>query len=219
MNRRNPNLRSDSPQEEWVWGNNRGGGGAPLKDQYGSPVANLKGVLHGDVAVDFSPSPKHNNHRQGNNNNREYDSNNGKQGNNYNTDVEPGQIPGLQNHYDNRGRRDHHGDYGDHDDQWNGNNSNHGNNNHGNNNHGNENNGVQQRGRNNNGSPGKQPGQYQKVRGAITNMNSNLDDAERAQKLKYVVAFVFYCILCMLLFLSQQGERVPATIEGTNVGG
>eukprot|EP01031_Cornospumella_fuschlensis_P040075 gene40075-48835_t len=32
-------------QEPWVWGNHRGGGGAPLKDDMGNTVANLKGAV------------------------------------------------------------------------------------------------------------------------------------------------------------------------------
>ena len=40
----------------WIWGNSRGGGGAPLKDSTGKPLANLKLVLAGDVEPDHSPS-------------------------------------------------------------------------------------------------------------------------------------------------------------------
>ncbi|RYG93500.1 hypothetical protein EON65_58825, partial [archaeon] len=32
-------------QEPWIWGNHRGGGGAPLKDDTGNTVANLKGAV------------------------------------------------------------------------------------------------------------------------------------------------------------------------------
>lgn len=61
------------PQEDWIWGNHRGGkslkydvirckhplgGGAPLKDNDGNNVANLKKVIAGEVEVDHSPSPK-----------------------------------------------------------------------------------------------------------------------------------------------------------------
>eukprot|EP00599_Poterioochromonas_sp_BG-1_P012691 CAMPEP_0173155752 /NCGR_PEP_ID=MMETSP1105-20130129/14307_1 /TAXON_ID=2985 /ORGANISM="Ochromonas sp., Strain BG-1" /LENGTH=690 /DNA_ID=CAMNT_0014072267 /DNA_START=11 /DNA_END=2083 /DNA_ORIENTATION=+ len=47
----------DTP-EEWIWGNHRGGGGAPLKDVYGNSVANLKPVLKGEAEMDYlSASP------------------------------------------------------------------------------------------------------------------------------------------------------------------
>ena len=36
-------------EENWFWGNHRGGGGAPLKDTTGKPVANLKKVIAGEV--------------------------------------------------------------------------------------------------------------------------------------------------------------------------
>jgi hypothetical protein len=49
---------SDLPTDGWIWGNSRGGGGAPLRDHEGNDVANLKKVLTGAVAVDHSPSPK-----------------------------------------------------------------------------------------------------------------------------------------------------------------
>jgi hypothetical protein len=48
---------SDLPTDNWIWGNNRGGGGAPLKDHEGNDVANLKKVLTGVIEVDHSPSP------------------------------------------------------------------------------------------------------------------------------------------------------------------
>ncbi len=40
----------------WIWGNSRGGGGAPLKDSQGNALTNLKLVLAGDVEADHSPS-------------------------------------------------------------------------------------------------------------------------------------------------------------------
>lgn len=40
----------------WIWGNSRGGGGAPLKDREGKSLTNLKLVLAGDVEADHSPS-------------------------------------------------------------------------------------------------------------------------------------------------------------------
>lgn len=48
---------SDLPTDNWIWGNSRGGGGAPLKDNNGNDVANLKKVFTGVVEVDHSPSP------------------------------------------------------------------------------------------------------------------------------------------------------------------
>lgn len=48
---------SDLPTDNWIWGNTRGGGGAPLKDVQGNDVANLKKVLTGTIEVDHSPSP------------------------------------------------------------------------------------------------------------------------------------------------------------------
>lgn len=48
---------SDLPTDNWIWGNSRGGGGAPLKDTQGNDVANLKKVLTGVIEVDHSPSP------------------------------------------------------------------------------------------------------------------------------------------------------------------
>lgn len=45
--------------EEWIWGNHRGGGGAPLKDVDGSQVSNLRNVLKGSVQIDHSPHSKH----------------------------------------------------------------------------------------------------------------------------------------------------------------
>lgn len=43
-------------EEAWIWGNNRGGGGAPLKDVGGTPVANLRSVIKGNARVDYSPT-------------------------------------------------------------------------------------------------------------------------------------------------------------------
>ncbi len=48
----------EDTSEEWIWGNHRVGGGAPLKDVYGNSVANLKPVLRGEAEMDYlSPSP------------------------------------------------------------------------------------------------------------------------------------------------------------------
>ena len=57
-------VEEDPPEvDTWIWGNNRGGGGAPLKDIHGNTVTNLKKVLEGTVKVDYSPSSpiKHSN--------------------------------------------------------------------------------------------------------------------------------------------------------------
>jgi hypothetical protein len=43
-------------EDNWIWGNNRGGGGAPLKDVGGTPVANLRSVMKGNAQVDYSPT-------------------------------------------------------------------------------------------------------------------------------------------------------------------
>lgn len=48
--------RPEPEGENWIWGNHRGGGGAPLKDAYGNSVANLKNVLKGETQIDHSPS-------------------------------------------------------------------------------------------------------------------------------------------------------------------
>jgi hypothetical protein len=42
--------------EPWIWGNTRGGGGAPLKLADGTPVANLRDVMKGNVQPDHSPT-------------------------------------------------------------------------------------------------------------------------------------------------------------------
>lgn len=57
MSRRNKNLDLEE-NDDWFWGNHRGGGGAPLKDVKGNQVANLKKVLKGDVEIDHSPTNK-----------------------------------------------------------------------------------------------------------------------------------------------------------------
>ena len=50
-----PSLEDVSSADPWIWGNQRGGGGAPLRDMDGNHLANLKKVLHGEVDVDHSP--------------------------------------------------------------------------------------------------------------------------------------------------------------------
>jgi hypothetical protein len=49
-------IEVSEPTDEWIWGNNRGGGGAPLKDVGGTPVANLRSVMKGNAQVDYSPT-------------------------------------------------------------------------------------------------------------------------------------------------------------------
>lgn len=44
-------------EESWIWGNHRGGGGAPVKDMSGNQVSNLRQVFRGGVQVDSSPMP------------------------------------------------------------------------------------------------------------------------------------------------------------------
>lgn len=34
-------------EEQWIWGNTRGGGGAPLKNMNGELITNLKTVING----------------------------------------------------------------------------------------------------------------------------------------------------------------------------
>lgn len=77
MNRRKAKSSVDEDKlhevdEQWFWGNVRGGGGAPLKDKQGNALANLKGVLNGAVEVDYSVSPGKRTH------NNNYDVDNGR---------------------------------------------------------------------------------------------------------------------------------------------
>lgn len=44
-NLRKGNLDEGQQEESWIWGNNRGGGGAPLRDPKGNPITDLKGVI------------------------------------------------------------------------------------------------------------------------------------------------------------------------------
>ena len=34
-------------QEDWIWGNHRGGGGAPLKDHSGNTITDIKTIVKG----------------------------------------------------------------------------------------------------------------------------------------------------------------------------
>ena len=100
---------SDLPTDNWIWGNTRGGGGAPLKDVQGNDVANLKKVLAGTIEVDHSPSPN----SKGRRNNQLYDdegTNYGRQNGRNNSNHAPN-----RNNGDNRNRQaydqDDDGDY------------------------------------------------------------------------------------------------------------
>jgi hypothetical protein len=46
------NHQPQEQQEEWIWGNTRGGGGAPLKTANGEQVTNLRGVIKGTTKID-----------------------------------------------------------------------------------------------------------------------------------------------------------------------
>ena len=51
-------VRATTPPTDdgWIWGNTRGGGGAPLKDPTGQTVADLRAVVRGEKEVDYSPA-------------------------------------------------------------------------------------------------------------------------------------------------------------------
>ena len=108
---------SELPSDGWIWGNNRGGGGAPLKDTKGNDVANLRKVLTGTIEVDHSPSPNskqqgyksfksesnnHNNNNNINNNsNRRQDNVNRRQDYNEEDDYHSSQQHQQHRHYHN----------------------------------------------------------------------------------------------------------------------
>jgi hypothetical protein len=75
---------------DWFWGKSRGGGGAPLRDNRGSVVTNLRLVHHGSVEVDHTPSPTKGGGR-GDYDDDDYDGHGG-----YNRRG----VPGLERHYD-----------------------------------------------------------------------------------------------------------------------
>lgn len=60
MARRPRPSNSGERQDEWIWGNDRGGGGAPLKDARGNTITNLKvAVAQGDnYSGDRDRSPR-----------------------------------------------------------------------------------------------------------------------------------------------------------------
>ena len=78
---------------DWFWGKSRGGGGAPLRDNKGSVVTNLRLVHHGSVEVDHTPSPTKGGGR-GDYDDDDYDGNGG-----YNRHG----VPGLERHYADEG--------------------------------------------------------------------------------------------------------------------
>ena len=51
-----PAALDDVSGDTWMWGNTRGGGGAPLRDTSGNTVTNLKLALSGVTDVDHSPT-------------------------------------------------------------------------------------------------------------------------------------------------------------------
>jgi hypothetical protein len=85
-----PKPIETEPTDNWIWGNNRGGGGAPLKDAAGTPLANLRDVVRGNVQPDHSPnrSPIHARKYS------DYDSERRVQS--------PVAIKGLEQHYNNK---------------------------------------------------------------------------------------------------------------------
>jgi hypothetical protein len=64
--RRKQQVVDNTEDDGWVWGNHRGGGGAPLKDYDGNNVTNLKKVLKGEVEIE-NASPNSNPKRNKNN--------------------------------------------------------------------------------------------------------------------------------------------------------
>lgn len=111
MSRKHNSQREEDTPDEWIWGNTRGGGGAPLKTLKGEPVANLRSVVRGGVEIDVdSPSKKK---AQGRND-RSYDREDrddrsyGRDGDrrhrsrdrDHSRSPSPGgRVPGLENHY------------------------------------------------------------------------------------------------------------------------
>ena len=114
--------RREEPQDEedgWIWGNNRGGGGAPLRDPSGNAVTNLKKVINGEVEVDYSPgmSPKHMKSPDYNNRNHSHN-------NTYDDGYDSPVVKGLENHRPGRNNRNSNGNNRN-DDGYNDNSSNH----------------------------------------------------------------------------------------------
>ena len=90
----------EAPSEEpWFWGNNRGGGGAPLKDQSGVPLANLRDVIKGNVQADHSPTRSPIKSRSNRYDSDEDDYNDRDRDRRVRS---PPVVRGLENHYSNR---------------------------------------------------------------------------------------------------------------------
>jgi hypothetical protein len=100
---RTKNDIDDNPNDGWIWGSSRGGGGAPLRTKDGTLVTNLKLVINGAVEPDHSPysSPTRSQFGSGS-------KNTGRRG--YDDDDEVGGRAGR-----NGGRRDSYDPYDDKD--------------------------------------------------------------------------------------------------------
>ena len=70
-NKVNDNDGGGGGEDTWIWGNTRGGGGAPLKNINGETITNLKKVMNGTIEVDYN-SPSH--HQSSNNRRNDYNS-------------------------------------------------------------------------------------------------------------------------------------------------
>lgn len=90
----------------WIWGNNRGGGGAPLKDTSGNTISNLKKVLNGTADVNYSSPSKEQTKRNYEQNGYEYNNNYDQRNSGNHHD------PQDSNRQDRRNRRDN-SDYDD----------------------------------------------------------------------------------------------------------
>lgn len=53
-NKNNEREEDGGGGDTWIWGNTRGGGGAPLRNAHGEPITNLKAVMNGTVEVDYN---------------------------------------------------------------------------------------------------------------------------------------------------------------------
>jgi len=66
-------------EEDWIWGNHRGGGGAPVKTVNGEQVSNLREVARGNVEVDhLSPSARRGTGRHTSFDDRDYEGGGGR---------------------------------------------------------------------------------------------------------------------------------------------
>jgi hypothetical protein len=107
MSRRHHSHQEDDTPEEWIWGNTRGGGGAPLKTLKGEQVANLRSVVRGGVEIDVESPSKHKAQRRSDREDRDdrsygRDSDRRRRSNDRDRSRTPsptGQVRGLENHY------------------------------------------------------------------------------------------------------------------------